>query len=211
MGRNAKKELIQQGYLDNVPDRFRPLFSVVPVFQADSLDDYGILILQAIETIRPTRFTEWVAVKDYVDVTWEIAQYRRVRTSIIDAAVNELVSDLAQAHDGSIPRFGKQHYIPAETMTYDTARFRALVAKLGVSPDLLIGQAFLRRAPELQRIDLLIAVREKALQSILQGLYLGREHALTMAKMREGNGGRALPPPAGAIEPDGASDTNEAA
>lgn len=196
MGRNAREELIAGGYLEDVPQNLRPLFSMVPVLQTEDLDSYAMLLLHAIASLQPTRLEEWILVKEHIDLTWDIARLRNIKASMLTAALNEVVIDLSRSEDGTILRHGNLMAVSTATLKDHPVWFREAVDKLGVSSDLVLSQAYYRRAPELERLDRLIAIKDRTREAGLNTFYRAREHYELMRRMdTAGAQPRQLPPP----------------
>ncbi|MFL9829053.1 hypothetical protein, partial [Rhodoplanes sp. SY1] len=147
MARNALKEMIAGGYLEGVPKDLHSFFSSVPVLEVENLDDYAILLLQAIGALQPSRLEEWLFVKEHADLTWEIVRLQNVKTSMINVALYEVVSDVMLSIDGTISRRADTVDISSDILKEKSGWFREMTAKLGLSPHLVLSQAHIRRAP----------------------------------------------------------------
>ncbi|MBK5962519.1 hypothetical protein CCR97_30655 [Rhodoplanes elegans] len=189
MRNDTCKELFSYDCLDCIPDKFRPLFSGGPVLPSERLADYAYILALTIDTLKPTYVHEWIVVKDYVDLTWEINQYRRLRIDVLNIAVAELVSDLS-AKPGlgtprTIARKGQDFLLSAEVFRRHPQRVLELIEEAGLKSDMLAAQAFVRRCGELEKLERLSTNAERRRAGMLASLCLLREHAEALCRISD--------------------------
>ncbi|MFL9823961.1 hypothetical protein [Rhodoplanes sp. SY1] len=211
MGRKAREELVAGGYLEGIPENLHPFFSVVPVLETENLDDYAILLHQAIASLQPSRLEEWVFLKEHADLTWEIVRLQNIKTSMLNVALYEVASDVSHSLDGRISRHCNTVNISADVLKERPGWFRETMAEHGLSPHHVLSQAHIRLAPELERLERLIAIKERTRQAGLETFYQVREHYASIQRQRESSAAEQhrLPPPA--REAEGGAEAGEAA
>lgn len=189
MRNDMRKELFSLECMDVVPDKFRPLFSGGPVLPSERLADYAYILALAIGTLKPTYVHEWIVVKDYVDLTWEINQYRKLRVDVFNIAVAELASDLSATPGRGTPktiaRKGQDYLLSAEVFRRHPQRVIELIEEAGLKPDMLAAQAFVRRCGELEKLERLSTNSERRRAGMLASLCLLREHAEALCRISD--------------------------
>jgi len=70
-----------QHILDKMPAPIRLRFKP-PVLENESADEYLMSFAMFADAVEPTNPFEWVLLKDYVDIEWEIQRSRRLKTAM---------------------------------------------------------------------------------------------------------------------------------
>jgi hypothetical protein len=62
------------------------VFGCPPILGSEKLTDYNELFAIVFETMKPADILEEILVTDYVDLTWEVFRWRRLKAFLIDAS-----------------------------------------------------------------------------------------------------------------------------
>src|SRR3954454_264216 len=78
----------------NIPDYIRKLFSPPPILHYECADDYSELFSAIAVALEPSDMVDWVWVKDFTVLSWEVARLRRYRILLISTAERQPVKDI---------------------------------------------------------------------------------------------------------------------
>ena len=149
----------------HIPAHIVELLGPAPLLKGEDPKQYQALFSELARSVKPADVTEWLWVRDIVDLTWDTIRYRRLKAKWIDE--NELEApDLSTSKGGYISA-GKQHYITDITpFEATTAAFASLnlIEQMQASAELRRNNAL--REVESRRSRLGQALRQASDQII---------------------------------------------
>ncbi len=87
----TKRNLVPQAVL-HIPDDILAIFGDPPLLSNEDPKLYSDLLCRIAQAVDPKHMIEWIWIKDFVDITWEIQRLRHFRTMIIEEERNSRIS-----------------------------------------------------------------------------------------------------------------------
>lgn len=154
-----------------VPVAIRSLMDKRPLLFGDSAGAYDNLFMAIAEVIQPRNTIEWLYVKSFTDVVWELQNYRRLIPILINnariKAATVLLMDTEPGLEVLNHNLGAQ-YVCADSPRGPAARNR--MAKHGRDEQSVLAEAFSQQLPNLEAADRVISMAEARLERILQDI-----------------------------------------
>jgi hypothetical protein len=139
------------------------LFGKPPVLRSEDANHYDALLSRLVVAARPRDPFEWMLLKDYADLAWEIFRLRRAKTGIIDGARKGALVMILHRFQLNVLAAREFHSDP------DT---RALVlqqlADQGLDEEIITHEAVSNCSGKLAALDRLIASAEYRRNAMLR-------------------------------------------
>lgn len=173
MGRMPAKRV------DNKPPKELDwLFAEPPLLGNESIEDYLKLRDHLALAAKPASLIEWILLKDYVDLTFEIWRERKAKASIIELKQKEVVLGLLKStYDGSDAAAAVYRICNAADDAQKWAsdpekrvEIDAVLMKRGHPPSAVLAQAFIAGEAQIDAIDKRIATYEQRRMTIYREL-----------------------------------------
>jgi len=150
------------------PEEFDWLFAEPPLLGSESIEDYLKLRDHLAYAAKPTNLIQWMLLKDYADLTFDIWRERKAKAAIIELKQKEVVLDLLKStYDGSDAEAAHYRIFTAAddaqkwaSNPEKRAEIDAVLAKRGHLPSAVQAQAFINGAAQIDAIDKRIATYE---------------------------------------------------
>ena len=132
----------------------------------------------------PSDAIDWLLLKDFVDLAWEIRRERRIKVDIIKINQTEIICDLLKSTFDDADRLGSAinrvffARRKAQLWASDAEVRKKIDLQLkekGHDPDSVLAQAYLRGARDIDAVDKRIAVFELRRNTILKEIGLRSE------------------------------------
>jgi hypothetical protein len=129
------------------------LFGPPPLLEGESSTAYDELLARISGTVKPADVLEEIWVSDIVNLTWEIAQFHRLKANLITAStylgvravLSPIQSELGEAHSLA--------YAWAARMPDAVKKVKELLASAGLSMDAVMALTFAEKITEIERFD----------------------------------------------------------
>jgi hypothetical protein len=161
----------------SIPRDLEFLFEAPPVVGNESIECYNALLGQIANRVKPQDCLEWLWIKDYVDLAWEILRYRRAKKHILDFACGSALPSIVK----SITTDFSEHLICEHWLdrwfSTDRGRVKVFLEQHGLSLDALVGQAMLRHLDDLAKIESMLALAERSRDAVLREIEQHRDFA----------------------------------
>jgi hypothetical protein len=172
-----------------IPPEIADLFGKPPVLATENRQIYDKLFVDLALEWEPRRTTDWLLVRDLADLSWEILRFRRAIASILRIASKEaLIEILTQVLPG--PRRSRlpqgcealsQLDSKAEALAdawYEgpaqQEKVKSTLAKYGLDAQTVVGQVFVIRCNELEKIQRMLTDTESKRDAIIRNLNASR-------------------------------------
>ena len=166
-----------------IPAAVRPLLGRAPVLRSEQVDAYEDFLALVAEAVCPMDTLEWILVKDYVDLAWEIRRLRCAKPGMIDVARKQALRSILES---ILEREDFEHAasrtleaeVKADEWYTDVAvkeELLELMSRYGVDEDMITAEAIALRSRELAQVDLMLASAEKRRNEMLREIGLYRE------------------------------------
>jgi hypothetical protein len=168
-----------------IPSYVREIFGDPPVLSTENRDAYDSLLARLAIEIEPREIMEWLWVRDLPDLTWQILRLRRVITSVLNISFKPA---LIQILDAILPRtelpplWRSQATELAEAWysnSKERNRVTSILAKYGLKPESVEGQAFVRRCNELEKMERMLTSAENRRNAIMRELQVYRDSSVS--------------------------------
>jgi hypothetical protein len=145
-----------------VPAHIRPLLGPGWLLEGEDPELFEELLAQVAAAIQPRDISDWILVKDFVALTWEIHRSRRVRERMLRLGRREgmerILAQLMEAEDSSYRGFdeGQAGRLAADWFSgcrRAVKRVDAMLARANLSLEDVDVQALAALAVDLDRID----------------------------------------------------------
>jgi hypothetical protein len=171
-------------YSTAVPAHIAVLFGKLPVLGTENRQAYENLIVELALEWRPQNTMEWLFVKDLADLNWEILRLRRAIASILEISFKEALAgvfvDVLPGYRRLLTLEGTEaqsiQFRKAEALAdawYDgpeeQERVKSELAKYGLDPEGVVGQAFVLRGAELEKMDRMLTAAEMRRTAVMHG------------------------------------------
>jgi hypothetical protein len=153
-----------------LPAELHFLLDSAPVISTEYVEDYLALWDRVALTVTPTNPLEWMWVKDFVDLSWEVIRFRLAKAKILEVAFGEALTSVVHSVEGTFeaakfgPVFTKQWFAGGELRE----KVEAWLAQNNLDANAIMGQALLLRAEDIHRIDVIIASCESRRNAALR-------------------------------------------
>jgi hypothetical protein len=165
-----------------IPEPMQQLLYRAPLLIGESKAEYEGLLKQTIAAIDPANAFEWMWVKEFTDVTWELNRLRHIKAGHIQnamkRAVVEALEETKVKREGNGSRRTKR--IMTDTTNYfspDEERRGPVEQRLeraGVGPAGLMAEAHLKVLPLLNAVQQMEATTEQRRRALVRDLDLYR-------------------------------------
>ena len=150
------------------------------LLRSESAADYDALTAQCAAAVEPQDMIEWMIVRDYVDLSWEILRLRRMKQHVVAVAKCDAVAYIAREFN---PQGGRRDAgaVAATEWCEGGETRRALMdrfATVDVDARTIESHAFLREADTVATIEGMIADKEQARRAVLRDLETYRAGSL---------------------------------
>ena len=167
-------------YSTVIPADIAAIFGPPPVLATEPREAYEKLFIELVLEWGPSKTTEWLLVRDIADLSWEILRLRRVIASVLKISFREALADVFA---NVLPR---RSLTPnSDTMINDFSKAAALadawyagpgqqekaksaLAKYGLDAQAVVGQAFILRCDELEKMERMLAAAEIRRSAIIR-------------------------------------------
>ncbi len=166
------------------PNELEALFDNVPLVGSERREDYDAFFSAIAQAEPPSDAIDWILLKDFVDLAWEIRRERRVKVEIIKINQIEVICDLLKSTFDKDDKLGSaQNRIffarpKAQSWASDAQSRKKIDLQLkekGHDPDSVLARAYLRGARDIDAIDKRIALAELRRNAILKEIGLRSE------------------------------------
>lgn len=147
---------------------------------SESAEAYDDLTAQCAAAVDPQDMVEWLMVRDYVDLSWEILRLRRMKQHIITVASPDAVSYIAGELADTRER-SEASAAAVQAWIKGGAAQQALrrdLARRDVSQDTIETHAFLRELNSIGSIERILAEKERMRRAVLRDLEIYRAGSL---------------------------------
>ena len=159
------------------PKELEALFENVPLVGRERREEYDAFFSAIARAEKPSDAIDWILLKDFVDLNWEILRERRMKVEIIKLNQTEVISDLLKSTFDETDRLGSainrifsaRH--EAQLWASDAETRNRIDLKLkekGHEPDAVLAKAYLRGARDIDAIDKRIASYELRRNAVLK-------------------------------------------
>jgi hypothetical protein len=176
--------------VDQLPPAIAPLFSNPPVLKTEDPKAYRELLNEVAATMRPTDLVEFLWLRDFTDLTWEILRYRRLQKAILEtgelAGLRNRFRDLI--HDGHLSQDQLDRNAAALAVSWCNPDSRAALEKARpnqIKDEYIAAEAFVHRIKELESIDKLLSAAESRRNKVLREIDYRRVTRAYRAKLAE--------------------------
>ena len=166
------------------PKELESLFNDVSLVGSERRQDYDALFSAIARAEPPSDAIDWILLKDFVDLAWEIRRERRVKMEIIKINQIEVICDLLKSTFDKDNKLGSANNriffarSKAQLWASDAESREKIDLQLkekGHDPDSVLAQAYLRGVRDIDAIDKQIALAELRRNAILKEIGLRSE------------------------------------
>jgi len=143
-----------------VPQEIRVLLGPSWLVEGEDAQLYEDLLAAVASAVKPTDLVDWVLLKDFVDLTWEIQRNRRNRESQMRmgrrAAMESVLALIVPAHGPSKLTADEVSFLAFDWFSGDkevVKQVEALLGRLGLSDSDITAQTLSANAEEFNRLD----------------------------------------------------------
>ncbi len=159
------------------------MFDNVPLVGNERREDYDAFFSAIAGAEPPSDAIDWILLKDFVDLAWEIRRERRIKGEIVKINQAEIICDLLKStFEGTNVGSAMNRILfarpKAQLWASDAKSRKAIDLQLkekGHDPDSVLAQAYLRGARDIDAIDKRIALAELRRSAILKEIGLRNE------------------------------------
>ena len=159
----------------SIPRDLEFLFEAPPVLGNESIECYYALLGQIADRVKPQDVFDWLWIKDYVDLAWEILRYRRAKKHILEFACGSALPSIVKSTSTDF----KEHLICERWLDYwfstDRGRVKVFLEQHGLSLDALVAQAMLMHLDDLAKIESMLALAERRRDTVLREIQQHRD------------------------------------
>lgn len=181
-----------------VPEQMRGLFGDRPLVADEMAETYDKLLADIAATLSPRDTIDWLYVKDFVDITWEIHRIRRFVSLIINnqrgdslsaLLANTYAPDMDIESDRQKAKKLAVEFQLGEKNAKDEVEPR--LAKFAISESAILAEAFQQRIDTVEKANRILAAAESRRSRILREIEqrhadLGKEmHRIVEAETKE--------------------------
>ena len=153
-----------------IPTELTFLFKEPPILAHENPDSYYALLDQIAARVNPQDSFEWIWIKDYVDLAWEILRYRRAKAQILDFACGPALASVAESVLGDADLGWQAEDLRSKWFANEDGKgeVKTFLAEHGLNMDSLVGQAMLAHVNELEKIEAMLASAERRRDGVLR-------------------------------------------
>src|SRR5262249_15700308 len=167
---------------DKIPAEMRALLGKPLVLRSEAMTDYEDFLAGVVDAVGPKDKIEYILVKDYVDLAWEIRRLRSAKTGIIEVARKDALRSILE----TIPtpddfEHAANRRLEAEAKADEwynddivKQELMELMSRHGVDEDVITAEAIAIRSRELAQLDIMLASAEKRRNEMLREIHLYR-------------------------------------
>jgi hypothetical protein len=179
--------MTKQNPLPLVLEDVQGFFGKRPLVAGEKPAAYDALFSKIAATVNPGDFIEWLYVRDYVDLTWEIQRIRRFQDGIINNGRVEALGRLLEPvtyvskYDEYRTEYNVRRNAQSDAKAYwsDNAKEKKAItsemAKYGFDDAAIIAEAFGVKLPTIEITDRMVAAAESRRKKILKEIERRRE------------------------------------
>jgi hypothetical protein len=166
------------------PKELEALFNDVPLVGSERREDYDSFFFAIARAEPPSDAIDWILLKDFVELAWEIRRERRIKVEIVKINQTEIICDLLKSTFDKDQKLGSAvnrifFARPKAQLWASDAESRKTIdlqlKEKGHDPDSVLAQAYLRGARDIDAIDKRIALAELRRNAILKEIGLRNE------------------------------------
>lgn len=147
------------------------LLAPAPLLMSESRAEYDAFASAVLEEIQPAGIIGRILVVDLIDIIWQIIRLRRTRTVMVNVAFRaglcEILSNELRAQTDVIAEHTAQNWFIVKKVKDEVS---ALLARYNLDEGAIEAQAIRHVAPELARIDAMLASLETRRSRTLRGI-----------------------------------------
>ena len=173
-----------------LPPAIAPLFSNPPVLRNEDANAYRELLNEVAATMRPKDLIEFLWLRDFTDLTWEILRYRRLQKTILEtaepAALRARFRSLIENGTQTDEELDRQAATLAHAWRVPETRKRLEETRPdAIKDEDIAAEAFLHRIKELESLDKLLSAAETRRNKVLREIDSRRESFGYRAQLAE--------------------------
>jgi hypothetical protein len=159
------------------PKELEALFDNLPLVGRERREEYDAFFSAIARDEMPSDAIDWILLKDFVDLDWEIRRERRIKVEIIKLNQTEVISDLLKSTFDEADRLGSavnrifSARTEAQLWASDAETRKRIDLKLkekGHDSYSILAKAYLRGARDIDAIDKRVALYELRRNAILK-------------------------------------------
>jgi len=151
-----------------VPAEIAHIFGQPPVLSTENRQAYDELMTQLALEWKPRNITEWMFVRDFTDISWEIFRHRRAIANLFaisfKTALEAVLTDVLPPERCKpwLDRLDGEKGLAQAWFEgpQEQEKVKARLAKYGVSPEAIVAQCYVLKRDELDKLHRLLAVSE---------------------------------------------------
>jgi len=179
---SAQTPLHGDGILETLNDYLPP----APLIEGDNPADYEAFQALCLAAIRPKDAIEHIWLRDFIDYSWEILRFRRMRAALIGSSRKEAVERLLKEHlpDGIFARDAAINLAQGWSASSEdhVSEVEELFKEHGLGPENIIAEAISIKIEDLERIEKLIAAYDHRRDKAIRELEKRRDALATRAR-----------------------------
>jgi hypothetical protein len=161
----------------NIPDNLSEFLDDPPLVGDETIESYKKFFCAIVADLNPVKATDWLYIKDVVDLSWQIRRERIVLVGVIRLMQTEVVRDLLKATFDPANALEAADYRifsaanDAQRWAGDPATRKEVDARLtarGHPPSAVLAEAYMRGASHIEAIDKRIASYEARRAAIVR-------------------------------------------
>ncbi|MGP0093062.1 MAG: hypothetical protein ACLPKB_24435 [Xanthobacteraceae bacterium] len=185
MDKHTSREMVRAA----IPPHIRELFGTPPVLNCENRDAYDRLLSELVIENDPSGIREWLWVRDLADLNWDILRIRRAIVSLLDisfkpalAQTLKTVLPTPERYRNSEPLADQWFADTDDEMVTGRSRVLDTLAKYGLAPESVVGQAFALHSDKLEKMERMLTSAERRRNAIAREL---QAHRQSSASRRE--------------------------
>jgi hypothetical protein len=146
-----------------VPPEVARILGKPPVTRVEDRAAYDRLFADLAIEWEPRSITEWLHLKDLADLSWDVLRKRRAIADILDTSLRAALQALLRSADPNFmlePQQLLDFACNASRNADMTARLKYQLTRFGFDLESALGQAFLLRCDELEKLERMLASAE---------------------------------------------------
>lgn len=141
------------------------VFGRPPLLRFEDANLYDALFARVVAAARPRDPFEWILLKDYADLAWEVFRLRRAKAGLVNARHKNALATLASSLSIDVTPWVEQHRnVDAKMLILHALREK------GFDEDAIAAEAMVRACHELSAFEELIASAEARRNAMLREL-----------------------------------------
>lgn len=164
----------------NMPVELQSLLGRAPLLRTESSQAYDALTAQCAAALDPQDMIEWLMIRDYVDLTWEILRLRRMKQHLLKLGAPDAIFRIAEElRDGR--QRGEAGGPAVQAWIKGGAARQALYrefARHDVDEETIAAEAFLHRFGSIEKFEDVLKEKEALRRGVLRDLEAYRDSSL---------------------------------